>query len=191
MWVLLSARSLSSSARRGCLCACLPFAVWVVHFFRLGCSPAWNQRRPASVQLHPGTIPPAVPFTNPVSGPLVFWVVVVNLDPPAPFGLPLHRIETRPGLTAPRAVWTWNPPRELNPGKAPARVNRGPYLTGSPAAWYSTTGAPTVFVKLSRAARTIPRAALAVNFLRVHTCPVTVPDSPRTAARVNSSPAAV
>jgi len=74
MWVLLSARSLSSSARRGCSCACLPFAVWVVHFIRLGCSPARTQRRPASVQPHPGTIPPAVPLqVSNLRSPLAIW----------------------------------------------------------------------------------------------------------------------
>ena len=61
-----------TDTRRGRSCACLPLFVWVVHFVRLGCSPARTQRRPASVQPHPGTIPPAVPFANPVPGPLVY-----------------------------------------------------------------------------------------------------------------------
>ena len=61
---------------------------------------------PLMVQLHPGTIPPAVPFTNPVFTVFSFTVVVVNLDPPAPFGLLLQWFGTRPALTTPRTNWT-------------------------------------------------------------------------------------
>ena len=76
------------------------------------------------VQLHPGTIPPAVPFTNPVSGLLVYgrscesrparpvWVVVATAwNPP--------RVNN-----APRKLDYLNPPPESNRGKAPARVVR-------------------------------------------------------------------
>lgn len=187
MWVLLSARSLSPSARRVRSCACLPFAVCVVHFVGL-VHPAPIQRRPAWFSCTRAQFRPRS---------LCKFLI---------FG---RRLQSRPA----RPVWVaiapdWNPPR-IN--SAPRRLDyfrtrpgnrtRDPlpgaprwscvYYAVSPISWRSTTGAPTVLVKLSRAARTIPRAAEAVNFFSVHTCPVTVPDSSRTAARVNSSPAAV
>lgn len=98
---LLSRRVVWLPACRGCSCACLPLFAWVVHFARLGCSPARTQRRPASVQLHPGTIPPAVPLqVSDFRPPLA-----ISARPPRlGCGCPVWIVP--PGLRTPRANWT-------------------------------------------------------------------------------------
>lgn len=136
-----------SARRRGCSCACLPFAVWVVHFVRLGCLPAWTQRRPWWFSCTRAQSRPRSLSQTPVFPVLWFMVVVVNLDPPALVGLSLQRFGTRPKLTTPRPNWTiLEPAPGIEPRQSasagwgcglfhriPGGVNlhnRGPYCPG-------------------------------------------------------------